>query len=121
MLRKKQHGAKMPSDTEDLRATFLAFLADGPAAERAPFYADHPHPDRKILDAERWPRLAAMWQAKVSRRWGNIIARGLGVIPGAGRVEFDGFAGEAAARYEANARALCDQDNNEETTSHGTK
>lgn len=101
MLRKKQHGAKMPSNTEDLRATFLAFLADGPAAERAPFYADKPHRDHKVLDAVRWPRLAAMWKARVTRRWGSIIARDLGVVPGAGRVEFDGFAAEAAARQEA--------------------
>lgn len=85
----------------ELRANFLAFLADGPAEARAPFYADKPHPDHKTPDAERWPRLAAMWQAEVSRRWGSIIARDLGIVPGAGRVEFDGFAAEAAARYEA--------------------
>ena len=29
-------------DSEDLRAAFLAFLADGPAPERAPFYAADP-------------------------------------------------------------------------------
>ena len=42
MLRKDMNGGKMPSDTEDLRAAFLAFLADGPAPERTPFYAADP-------------------------------------------------------------------------------
>lgn len=42
MMRKELYGGKMPGDTEDLRAAFLAFLADGPAPERAPFYAADP-------------------------------------------------------------------------------
>lgn len=61
MRRKEQHGGKMPGDPEDLRAAFLAFLADGPAPTRAPFYAadpDRTYPPRAAHEAPESPTTA---------------------------------------------------------------
>lgn len=56
---------------EGARENFLAYLADGPAADRDPFYAHRPGDTR--MAAHRWPRLAAMWLAHRRAAWAAAL------------------------------------------------
>lgn len=59
MHRATRGGMRTPSDPNDARENFRAFLADGPAATRAPLYAGTEYPARHI-------RLLALWERRTA-------------------------------------------------------